>query len=292
MILIHWNQAEPCLTTVEKFLGHPDVARFIVVDNGSRPAELETLRAGIDTHRALHGSEHPIDLVEVGHNSGFGPGANRGWEHWLATDDDTTWSVVAPHDGHPADGTIAKMLAAADGRHVGLMSADVGDGFTPKVDPFLGAIDAVPAVEIGFEDADYPHGTLMMASRACLEEIGLFDERYFAYCEEADLGLRAKAAGWQVGLVHGARVHNQHVNTPAPIVDYLKERNTLLLLAEHFGKRQVAFRTVVAVWQLVAGVVKPSTRADYWSGKARVYALRDAALRRWGPPPDEVFELR
>ena len=32
---------------------------------------------------------------------------------------------------------------------------------------------------------------LLLARRACLAEVGLFDERYFAYCEEADLALRA-----------------------------------------------------------------------------------------------------
>ena len=46
----------------------------------------------------------------------------------------------------------------------------------------------------GWEPVDYPHGTLLLARRACLEDVGLFDERYFSYCEEADLGLRARAA--------------------------------------------------------------------------------------------------
>lgn len=282
VILIHWNQSAPCLETIQKFREQPEVVRFIVVDNGSRPEELENIRTNLPGD---------VELIEVGRNSGFGPGANRGWERWLEDTDGPAWSVIAPHDAHPGIGTIGTMLDAAADRHVGLMSADVGDGFTPQVQPFLGTIDAPATVDEGFEPADYPHGTLLMAHRDCLIEIGLFDERYFAYCEEADLGLRAQAAGWQVGLIRGARVYNQHVNTPAPIVDYLKERNTLLLLADHFGFRQVAFRSAVAVWQLVAGVVKPSSRAEYWSGRARVYALRDAALRRWGPPPDEVFKL-
>ncbi len=283
VILIHWNQSRPCLETIEVFRSQPEVVRFIVVDNGSRVEELSALKADLPDD---------VELIEVGRNSGFGPGANRGWERWLSDDDGPEWSVIAPHDAHPGEGTLAKMLDAAEGRHVGLMSADVGDGFTPEVQPYLGTIDAPATVAEGFEKADYPHGTLLMAHRDCLNEIGLFDERYFAYCEEADLGLRAQAAGWEVGLIRGARVYNQHVNTPAPIVDYLKERNTLLLLADHFGPKQVAFRALVAVWQLVAGALRPASRAEYWSGPARVYALRDAALRRWGPPPDKVFALK
>ena len=51
----------------------------------------------------------------------------------------------------------------------------------------------------------------MMLRRDCLDEVGLFDERYFSYCEEADLALRARRAGWKVGLVRGARVQNIHL---------------------------------------------------------------------------------
>ena len=210
VILIHWNQSRPCLETIEKFRSQPEVVGFVVVDNGSRPEELEHLRSNLASD---------VALLEVGHNSGFGPGANRGWEHWLADPAGPEWSVVAPHDAHPGVGTITTMLEAVEGKRVGLMSADVGDGFTPEVQPFLGTIDAPATVAEGFEAADYPHGTLLMAHRDCLSEIGLFDERYFAYCEEADLGLRAQAAGWEVGLVRGARVYNQHCllyTSPSP----------------------------------------------------------------------------
>lgn len=283
VILIHWNQAGPCLDTIAAFRAQPEVAGFIVVDNGSRPGELNSLRANLGDD---------VVLIEVGHNSGFGPAANRGWEQWLADQDGPQWSAIAPHDAHPDPGTLGAMLSAvADRPRTGLMCADVGDGFTPVIDPVLGTIDGPATVDSGFEPADYPHGTLLMARRDCIADIGMFDERYFAYCEEADLGMRARLGGWEVGLIRGARVRNQHVNTPAPIIDYLKERNILLFLADHFGRRKVAIRSILSLWQLVAGVVHRSGRAEYWSGRARIYALRDAALRRWGPPPPEVFDL-
>ena len=54
------------------------------------------------------------------------------------------------------------------------------------IDPYLGTIDAPPTVESGFEYSGYPHGTLMLVRRACAEQVGIFDERYFAYCEESE----------------------------------------------------------------------------------------------------------
>ena len=41
-----------------------------------------------------------------------------------------------------------------------------------------------------------------------LDEIGLFDEAFVSYCEDSDLGLRARLAGWTAVLAPGARVRH------------------------------------------------------------------------------------
>jgi len=281
-IIINWNQASTCLDTVARFLELTQVESVIVVDNGSRPSELATLRNGLPAG---------VELIEVGFNSGFGPAANRGWERWLSNFTGTEWSAIAPHDAYPTDDSLRLLLDAAKDRpRVGLLSADVGDGARPVVDHVFGPISVAATSTTGYEPVDYPHGTLMLASRTCLEDIGLFDERYFAYCEEADLGLRAKDAGYAVGLVRGARVINPQVNTPTAIVDYLKERNTILLIASHFGAHKAMLRFAIAVWQLVNGAVRPSQRGEYWHAGARRRALVDVITRSWGPPPGSIMK--
>ncbi|MGI9603129.1 MAG: glycosyltransferase [Acidimicrobiales bacterium] len=276
VILVHWNQPDACLETIENFRAQGVTVAFTIVDNGSAAENLDRLRAGLDPD---------IVLLEQGQNTGFGPGSNAGLAHWL--DHDTSeWAAVAPHDARPGEKALARVVDGLAGQpDVGLVSADVGDGATPVVHPYLGTIDAPQQLHEGLEESDYAHGTLHMFRRPCLDQIGLFDERYFAYCEEADLGLRAKQAGWRVGIMRGADVHNPHVGTPHPTIDYLKERNTLLLLADHYGPVQVAYRTLVLIWQLVSGTVDPSMRGDYFSARARIRALADAARGRFGPPP-------
>lgn len=277
VILVHWNQPSACARTVERFVQDPLVDRVIVVDNGSTSANRELLED-------LRGPQ--VAILDVGFNSGFGPAANRGWEVWLADEAGTEWSILAPHDALADVGTIAQMFSAIDQHpNAGLLSADVGDGMRPFVDHVFGPILRPAAAESGYEPVDYPHGTLMMASRACLSAVGLFDERYFAYCEEADLGLRAKAAGFDVGLVRGAMVVNPNVGTPSPIVEYLMERNTILLVAVHFGKRKAALRFALMVWQLIRGVLQPRQRTPYWSARARALAIADVLRRRFGSPP-------
>jgi GT2 family glycosyltransferase len=130
----------------------------------------------------------------------------------------------------------------------------------------------------------------MLARRDLLEEVGLFDERYFAYCEEADLALRAAAAGWETGLVRGAMVVNPDTGTRVAAIDYLQLRNTLLLVREHFGRYKAFIRWSLGVLQLLRGIVQPSARGPYWVAPARVQALYDHLRGRYGPPPRRYLD--
>jgi GT2 family glycosyltransferase len=149
----------------------------------------------------------------------------------------------------------------------------------------LGPSDRTP----GWEAADHPHGTLLLARRACLADIGLFDESYFAYCEEADLGLRARAAGWEVGIVWGAVVRNPSMSSEDGVAEYLMLRNSLHLVRRNFGRYPAAIRLVMAVSTTLVGVVRPSRRTPFWHLRARLLALRDFLLGRDGPPAPSLL---
>ncbi|MEZ5141959.1 MAG: hypothetical protein R2726_05485 [Acidimicrobiales bacterium] len=199
--------------------------------------------------------------------------------------------MVVPHDALPVDGTVGRLVALAEVQpRAGLACADVGDGETPVYDPYFGGMTMPATRGAGWEPCDYPHGTLLLARRACLEEVGLFDERFFAYCEEADLGLRAKRRGWQVGLGRGIRVVNPTMRSGSPAVDYLMHRNTLLLVREHSGRYHAAIRLCIAAWQLGRGLVQPSSRAWLFSARGRLWGILDHLRGRVGPPPAHLFE--
>ncbi|MFM7063659.1 MAG: glycosyltransferase family 2 protein, partial [Actinomycetes bacterium] len=100
VVVVHWNQPEQCRLTVGRFLDREVPVRVTVVDNDSTPANLERLYAGL-------GALDAADQVEVGHNSGFGPGANVGLRRFLADPDDGEWVVLCPHDVDPAPGCLS-----------------------------------------------------------------------------------------------------------------------------------------------------------------------------------------
>ena len=286
VVVVHWNQPEECLATVERFRAGAQPVRVTVVDNGSRSEAVRQLREGL-------ADQGDVELIELGDNSGFGPGANAGLRRFLEDPSDGEWVALAPHDVEPSPTCLQELLAAASAEPMaGLLCADVGDGMSPVIDPYFGGM-VVPAPESEtplprWEDVDYPHGTLMLLRRQCLAEVGVFDERYFSYCEEADLALRARRAGWRIGLVRGAMVRNVHLGSSVPLVDYLQTRNTLLLVQEMSGWYHATIRAIITILQVVGGVRRPDQRPAVFDARARLLGLRDFALRRFGPPPPDL----
>lgn len=272
VVVVHRDRPRLLAATLEALAAQTVPVRVLLVDSGSTE----------ENHREALALLPPgSDVVRMGRNGGFGPSANAGWRRFLAAHEGE-WVGLCPHDALPAPDAVERILAAAAERpRAGFACGDYGDGATPVVDPYFGSILVPATVEEGWEPAGYPHGTLLLARRAALEDVGLFDERYFAYCEEADLGLRAAAAGWEVGLVRGARVRNPNMSNPRPVIDYLMVRNTLLLVRSHSGRYKAFIRFCIAVAQLWT----ERRRSPYHHTQARLHALADFLRGRWGPPP-------
>ena len=228
--------------------------RVIVVDNGSS--------RGPDL-----GDAGAVEVAHTGANLGFGAGANVGLR--LAR---TPWVAVCPHDVEVAPGALDRLVEVAAARpRAGLAGADLGLDEVPVVDPYFGGM-SLPAVRTGdWAPAGYPHGTLLVARQACLDEVGLFDEAFFAYCEEADLALRARGRGWLSGQVWGARARNTGLGS-AQVSDYLRTRNTLHLVRRWFGPYRAGIRL---------GLEAPVALRS----RASRLAVRDFLGGRWGPPP-------
>jgi GT2 family glycosyltransferase len=87
------------------------------------------------------------------------------------------------------------------------------------------------------ERFDYVHGASMLIPLAALRQVGLFDERYFLYSEEADWCFRMKAEGLRLGYAPAAMVWHKEGQTTgrrSPLQDYYVVRNTLFLVHRFF----------------------------------------------------------
>ena len=284
LIVVHHDQPERCRRTVDSLRAQELPAhvetRIVIVDNASSPGA-----------RASIASIAGVTVLDAGANLGYGGGANVGLRAWLATGTDE-WAVIVAHDAEPAPDCLATMLAGVAeplAARAGLVSAEYGDNAIPTIDPYFGALTVPGERGTGWRSAAFAHGTFLMLRRQCLEDVGIFDERYFAYCEEADLALRAKRRGWEAGIVWGAIVHNPHQGSPSRVVDYLMVRNTIALVRDHFGRYRATVRFLIALFGVPWHLLQRRRSSPWFDARARGLALRDVLLGRMGAPPPSLL---
>ena len=95
-----------------------------------------------------------------------------------------------------------------------------------------------------------PSGCAALYRRDMLDEIGLFDESFFLYCEDTDLGLRARWKLWECVYVPDAVVEHRYsrsAGTASPLKAWYVERNRHLLLVKNFPMRDLAVAPLYAV---------------------------------------------
>ena len=100
------------------------------------------------------------------------------------------------------------------------------------------------------QEALLPSGSAALYRRAVLDEIGGFDEDFFLYCEDTDLGLRARWAGWKCWYAPQAVAHHHYSHTAGratPLKAYYVERNRLFLLVKNFPFRNLVVAPLVSI---------------------------------------------
>ena len=185
-----------------------------------------------------------VRVISNRDNAGFGAAINQGLRGstapYLATlNDDAAahprWldALVRAMEARPDVGMCASqvrlfgeerldsagMLVARDGS-----SKQRGHGRAPEDFPVA-------------EEAFFPSGSAALYRRALLEEIGGFDDHFFLYCEDTDVGLRARWRGWKCLYVPDAVAEHHYSHSAgraSAVKAYYVERNRLFVAAKNF----------------------------------------------------------
>jgi GT2 family glycosyltransferase len=123
------------------------------------------------------------------------------------------------------------MLVARDGS-----SKQRGHGRLPEDFPVL-------------EEVLMASGSAALYRRSMLDDTGGFDDSFFLYCEDTDLGLRARWAGWKCLYAPQAIVEHHYSHSAggaSPLKAYYVERNRLFVLVKNFPGRMLLAAPFVA----------------------------------------------
>lgn len=108
------------------------------------------------------------------------------------------------------------------------------------------------------EEVLWPDGCAAMYRREMLDQIGGFDEDFFAYGDDAELGLRARIAGWRCLYTPRAVVRHHRGSTLGKDSGWrleLIERNRVLLAVKLFPWSMLVLNPVYYAVRLVAGAL-------------------------------------
>lgn len=214
-IVLNWNgraYLEACLSALlaQKY----PLERLVVVDNGSTDDSLALLRQRFPA----------VPVLANGGNVGFAAGNN------VALRDLTSDAALLLNPdvilSPGCVGALAAALAADPDVAIAGCKLWYPDGETLQHGGgYITHPQAMPGhygigeADAGQHDAaryvDYVIGAAVAVRRTALEQIGLFDEGFFLYYEDADLCARARAAGYRV--VYEPRATAVHVESAVAV---------------------------------------------------------------------------
>lgn len=265
VVTVNYNTADDTIALLQslKHVKTPDITLdIIILDNGSK--EVFKLPD--------HLKEKNVTLLHSETNTGFSGGYNIGIKEALKHDNE--FILIINNDTLVDPDMIKNLLEVLESKtEIGVTTPKIyfakghefhKDRYKPeelgKVFWFAGGhtdwanvmsihrgIDEVDHGQYDkIEPTDFATGCCMLFKKEVLEKVGLLDDRFFLYYEDADLNERIKRAGYKIYYVPTAVL--VHVNAASTggagnvLHDYFLTRNKML-----FGMAYAPLRTKVAL---------------------------------------------
>jgi len=245
VVLVNYRGAEDtivCLSAFDQVRWPAERLELIVVDNDSGDGSAERIEAA-----------HPsVKVVRSGANLGFAGGCNVGVAHasgeyvaFLNNDarPGAEWIAAAVDElvAHRDVAAVASKVLDWDGKLVDYVDGSLtwfGMGYKREVErPDSPEYDEPKDVLFGT-------GAALFVRTETYREVGGFDERFFMFYEDVDLGWRLNLLGYRVRYVPGSIAYHKHHVTMNKFgsfrESYLLERNALLSMYKNLDDESLA----------------------------------------------------
>jgi GT2 family glycosyltransferase len=252
IILVNWNGKTvtlDCLSSLSS-ISYSN-CKIVIVDNGSTDDSVQAFR------QAYPG----VTVLEMGKNLRYSGGANAGMKYALnqgaelilQLNNDTTVDkgflshLVDTIQSDPSIGMVAPKIYYHDEptriwfagvalsmwtgtmRHIGIREYDKGQYDTPREIP-------------------QACGCCLIAPRSVVEQIGLLDESYFLYSEDADWIMRARRAGYRIMYEPRSKVWHKISVDSGGHLSWYKNKNKFISNFRFFSRYASWYHWLVFPW--------------------------------------------
>ncbi len=275
-IILNWNgldfTRDCCASLTAQTYPNLDV---LVVDNGSTENTVEALREACPRAKVI-GSDV---------NLGFAGGANAGLRSvgdlkrydyvWLLNNDvlcepNALERLLTKAESDPQLGAVGCAMREGLEEDGSMRTVQAGKRLRP---PFY-----VPAEVTSVNEIDYLCGASLLIAKSALDDVGMLDEAFFFFFEDADWSFRAKAKGWKLGVAEGVPLRHVGGGTISKN-SYNRARfyraGHVRFLRRH-ARHPLLISTLIALYRLLCDVgqlnlsAARGTAAGFMSGWRRV----------------------
>lgn len=290
VVVVNFNgrhHLQPCFQSLIEQDYPPDRLELILIDNAS-----------IDGSLALMAEQFPqVRVVCNSTNIGFAPAVNQGASlatgHYLALINNDTrleasWvrtmvaTIEAGRDRRVA--CVGSQILDWDGQKIDFLQSGAnlyGFGYQFYHGASLGTIRGDE------HEALFACGGAMLMDRAIFLEVGGFDEDYFAYYEDVDLGWRLWVLGYRVVITPAATIYHRHHGTSSRMQPYqrhkLFERNALMTVIKNYEETNLQRVLNAALLLMIQRMLNETTGSVPWEA---------FDFARGGVQPPEIQDQR
>jgi len=239
VIIVNWNglsHLPDCLGSLSKQTFRD--FEVILVDNGSSDESVTYVK-----------QHYPwVKLVILNENKGFSVGNNHGLLHAVGD-----YIVTLNNDTRAETDWLEILVKTADMHNdAGMVGCRICSFDDPDMIDSIGMGICRDGMSRGrfrnrrwsslemheVEEILFPSACAALYRRAMIDEIGFFDDDFFAYAEDSDLGLRGRLAGWKAVLATRAVVYHKYSKSSGSFSSlkvYLVERNHYWVALKNFS---------------------------------------------------------
>ena len=247
---------EDCLTSINNQT-YTDY-EVLLVDNGSTD----------DSIRSASRILPKIHVMSLCENTGWAKANNLGIRNT-----DSQFIVLLNNDTRADPNFLLELVRIVEGNpSVGMVAPKILNFYNPELIDSVGGLvicrDGIAQgkgrgeIDIGqydqLQEALIPSGCAALYRKTMFDEIGLFDESFFAYCEDSDLALRGLWAGWLAVAAPRAIVYHKYSATSggySPAKLYLVERNHFYVAVRNFPLRMILLLPLWTVYRFALMII-------------------------------------